>query len=126
MNFKHGRRYKLSQDVKNPRLDRRHKSGAALTPWKEGEVFYCCHRSSRVTLGDKRGFCADPIDSSHPGYESLARALVELPESTDDALSCVPSWGPEDASAVLDGLVQQGKVSLEDVRTMVREMARCR
>lgn len=60
----------------------------------------------------------------HPDFANFSAALEELPESTDDALSCIPAWGPEDASMVLDALVKQGKLSLDDVRAAVAQVAK--
>lgn len=124
MNFIQGRRYRLTKDVKNPLLDRRRKSGADRLPWRTGDVFFCTYRRGCAeTFNDSRGFRPDPIDSRHPAYAEFVAALELLPESTDDALSSLPAWGPEDAAAVIDELVSSGKISLDDVRAAVAAVA---
>ena len=119
--FKQGRRYRLAKDVKNPLHDRRRKSGADRLAWRVGDVFFCTHRAGTVTFNDSRGSRLDPIDLRHPSYVEFTAALEELPESTEDALSCVPAWGPEDAAAIVDRLVHSGKITLDDVRVAVVE-----
>jgi hypothetical protein len=123
MNFIQGRRYRLTKDVKNPLLDRRRKSGADRLPWRAGDVFFCTYRSNTTTFNDSRGFRPDPIDFRHPAYAEFVAALEMLPESTDDALSSLPAWGPEDAAAIINELVLNGKISLDDVRAAVAAVA---
>ena len=84
----------LRQHLSQRLPDRRRKSGADRLAWRVGDVFFCTHRAGTVTFNDSRGFRLDPIDLRHPSYVEFTAALEELPESTEDALSCVPAWGP--------------------------------
>lgn len=117
-----GRRYILTRDVDNPEIDRRQRYDVNYTAWSKGMVF---------TVENVRDYSPEPgapiivlshggrsIGRTHGGIVALCSALELLPLSVRDHIS-----GSYVAAGfvidVLQKLVDQGKVTLDDVKAAI-------
>lgn len=126
--LKDGRRYRLTRDVANPRLDKRARLDVNHVPWSAGDVFRARVWDPDWDDSEKKGktlgmqleavfIQGSPrkvyhsIGQYREGFEELCAALEEIPETAYDI--CVRVMVQE--RDVLNKLVSLGKLSLADV-----------
>lgn len=106
------RRYVLTCNVANPRLDRREKYDVSRLPWTAGMTFFVSKHGRALEKGPSH------VPPAHPGYEALAAALELLPENALDVMSEVEGDDARrgsEAKHVLNRLYAQGIITREQL-----------
>lgn len=115
--------YILTEDVQNPKPDRRSKDWDKLPVWKKGTVLFQQHRKdyTEFVVPGKliARYMREGFFPSDPQYQDLARACVRIEPEKPSAVLIEQDqvyFRGVSASDVLDALFRAGKVSLDDVR----------
>lgn len=114
--------YRLTQDVKNPELNRAYKRDVQRVPWSKGDLFRASVRKEGthryvalepVSVKELKGSYSSPIPQTHDGFNELCQWLEELPKSLADVLA--NTWCDARADEVIQRLIDDKLVTLEQV-----------
>lgn len=106
------RRYVLTRNVANPRLDRREKYDVSRVEWTAGMTFFVSKHGRALEKGPSH------IPPVHPGYEALVAALELLPENALDVVSEVvgdDARRGSEAKHILNRLFAAGTITREQL-----------
>lgn len=121
--LKDGRRYRLTKDVTNPKLDRRERYDVDKLPWTKGDVFRARVWPAR-SPDEPAGVCLDAVliqgtprkatrhvNRYHEGMTELLAALELVEEKPADV--CARTY--VDPKEALRKLFELGKITIADV-----------